>query len=155
LEYWHMGDTKTRFGKVTERSWNEEKRCEDIGIGENTGPAMMPNSVITIRAGRRAAARIRDAGMRPADFGIVPGAAGGPKGLGIAGLARAIFCDWLPSAPGVRHLVGSSIGAWRFAAACRSDAVAALQAFTEAYTQQRYPRRPSARFVSQAARAML
>ena len=115
----------------------------------------MPNSAITIRAGRRALERIRDAGMRAADFGIVPGAAGGPKGLGIAGLDRAIFCEWLPSAPGVRHLVGSSIGAWRFAAACRPDAAVALAQFTEAYTQQRYPRRPSARFVSQAAREML
>ncbi|HEY2628357.1 MAG TPA: patatin-like phospholipase family protein [Usitatibacter sp.] len=100
-------------------------------------------------------ARIRDAGMVPSDFRIVPGAAGGPKGLGIAGLDRAIFGEWLPSAPGVRHLVGSSIGAWRFAAACRSDPVAALDEFTRAYTAQRYPRRPSARLVSQSARKML
>jgi hypothetical protein len=118
-------------------------------------PAIMPNSMLTIRAGRRAIERIRDAGMDARDFTIVPGAAGGPKGLGIAGLDRAIFTEWLPGAPGVRHLVGSSIGAWRFAAACRKDAAVALQEFTEAYTQQRYPRRPSARHVSQSAREML
>ena len=116
---------------------------------------MMPNSALTIRAGKRALARIRDAGMAPSDFTMVPGAAGGPKGLGIAGLDRAIFGEWLPSAPGVRHLVGSSIGAWRFAAACLADPVAALDAFTNAYTEQRYPRRPSARLVSQSARDML
>lgn len=115
----------------------------------------MPNSALTIRAGKRALERIRDAGMVPSDFEIVPGAAGGPKGLGIAGLDRAIFGEWLPSAPGVRHLVGSSIGAWRFAAACLRDPVAALDAFTQAYTAQRYPPRPSARLVSQSARDML
>src|SRR3974390_2020393 len=105
---------------------------------------MMPNSALTIRAGKRALARIRDAGMSPTDFTMVPGAAGGAKGLGIAGLDRAIFGEWLPSAPGVRHLVGSSIGAWRFAAACCSDPVEALGEFTRAYTEQRYPRKPSA-----------
>jgi patatin-like phospholipase len=117
--------------------------------------AIMPNSALTIRAGRRALQRIRDAGMQASDVQIVPGAAGGPKGLGIAGLDRAIFGEWLPQAPGVRHLVGSSIGAWRFAAACCSDPLAALAQFTEAYTEQRYPPRPSARHVSQSAREML
>jgi hypothetical protein len=116
---------------------------------------MMPNSVLTIRAGKRALERIRSAGLNAADVEVIPGAAGGPKALGIGGLDRAIFGEWLPSAPGVRHLIGSSIGAWRFAAACRSDPVAALTQFAEAYTEQTYPRRPSRRFVSQSARTML
>ena len=116
---------------------------------------MMPNSVLTIRAGKRALAHIQSEGFRAADVEIIPGAAGGPKGLGIAGLDRAIFGEWLPAAPGVRHLIGSSIGAWRFAAASRNDPVNALGEFARAYTEQRYPRRPSARFVSQSAREML
>ena len=53
----------------------------------------MPNSVLTLRAGRGALARIREAGLQAADVEIVPGAAGGPKGLGIAGLDRAVFVD--------------------------------------------------------------
>jgi hypothetical protein len=116
---------------------------------------MMPNSVLTIRAGKRALARIQSAGLFAADVEIVPGAAGGPKALGIAGLDRALFGEWLPAAPGVRHLIGSSIGAWRFAAACRADSANALDEFARAYTGQSYPRRPSRRFVSQAARDML
>ena len=111
--------------------------------------------VLTVRAGPRAAARIRAAGLDPADVEIVPGAAGGPKGLGIAALDRAIFGEWLPRAPRVRHLVGASIGAWRFAAACLADPIAALGEFARLYTAQSYPARPSRRFVSQAARAML
>lgn len=110
---------------------------------------------LTIRAGSRALDRIRTHGLQPADVALVPGAAGGPKGLGIAGLDRAIFCDWLPSAPRVRHLVGASIGAWRFAAACCRDPAPVLRAFVEAYTTQTYPRSANANFVSTAARGML
>ena len=116
---------------------------------------MMPNSVLTIRAGKRALAHIRSEGFAASDVEIIPGAAGGPKALGIAGLDRAIFGEWLPGAPGVRHLIGASIGAWRFAAASRNDPANALDEFARAYTEQRYPRRPSARFVSQSARDML
>jgi hypothetical protein len=112
-------------------------------------------SPLTLRAGKRALERIRSHGLDPSDIEIVPGAAGGPKGLGISGLDRAVFGEWLPTAPGVRHLIGASIGAWRFAAACRTDGVAALGDFARAYTEQSYPRRPSRRFVSDAARTML
>jgi len=112
-------------------------------------------SVLSIRAGKRALERIRAHGLDPSDIEIVPGAAGGPKGLGISGLDRAVFGEWLAAAPGVRHLIGASIGAWRFAAACRTDAVGALDDFARAYTEQTYPKRPSRRFVSDAARTML
>ena len=113
------------------------------------------DSVLTLRAGPRAAAKIRAHGLDPAMVEIVPGAAGGPKGLGIAALDRLIFGEWLPSAPRVRHLIGASIGAWRFAAACCPDPVKALSEFARLYTEQSYPPRPSRRFVSQAAREML
>src|SRR6188508_2852914 len=112
-------------------------------------------NVLTLRAGKRALERIRSEGLRASDIEIVPGAAGGPKALGIAGLDRAIFGEWLPAAPGVRHLIGSSIGAWRFASACRADPVAALEEFARAYTGQTYPRRPSRRLVTDSAREML
>ena len=111
--------------------------------------------VLTIRAGKRALERIRAQGLAASDIEIVPGAAGGPKGLGIAGLDRAIFGEWLPAAPGVRHLIGASIGAWRFAAACRVDSIGALDDFARAYTAQSYPRRPSRKLVSESARTML
>jgi hypothetical protein len=113
------------------------------------------NPALTLRAGPRALQKIREHGLDPAMVEIVPGAAGGPKGLGIAALDRVIFGEWLPSAPRVRHLIGASIGAWRFAAACRPDPAEALAEFARLYTQQSYPPRPSRRFVSQAAREML
>src|SRR5258708_13586055 len=103
---------------------------------------MMPSSVLTWRAGPRALARIKSHGLAAADVEIVPGAAGGPKGLGIAGLDRAIFGEWLPSAPVVRHLIGASIGAWRFAAACRKDPLRALEHFPPRTPRQPLPPRP-------------
>ena len=112
-------------------------------------------SVLTIRAGKRALEHLKSGGLDPADVEIVPGAAGGPKALGIAGLDRAIFGEWLPSAPRVRHLIGASIGAWRFAAACCVDPVKTLSEFARLYVEQSYPPRPSRRFVSDAARTML
>jgi hypothetical protein len=112
-------------------------------------------NVLVFRAGPRALQRIRAEGLDPAMVEIVPGAAGGPKGLGIAGLDRAVLGEWLPSAPRVRHLIGASIGAWRFAAASCADPVMALAAFARAYTLQSYPARPSRAFVSNAAREML
>ena len=112
-------------------------------------------SDLVVRAGARALEILRRDGLDPAAVEIVPGAAGGPKGLGIAALDRAVFGDWLARAPRVRHLVGASIGAWRFAAACSPDPVAALAAFADEYTRQCYPKRPSRRFVSDCARTML
>ena len=112
-------------------------------------------SVLDIRAGKRALDRMKTHGLDPADIEIIPGAAGGPKGLGIAGLDRAIFGEWLPSAPRVRHLIGASIGAWRFAAASCVDPMKALSEFARLYVEQSYPPRPSRRFVSDAARVML
>ncbi len=113
------------------------------------------DSVLTIRAGKRALERLKTHGLDPADIEIVPGAAGGPKGLGIAGLDRAIFGEWLPRAPRVRHLIGASIGAWRFAAASCADPMKALGEFARLYVEQSYPPRPSRKFVSDAARVML
>ncbi|HZZ93340.1 MAG TPA: patatin-like phospholipase family protein [Usitatibacter sp.] len=116
---------------------------------------MKPESVLVVRAGPRAAARIAAAGLRAADIDIVPGAAGGPKGLALAAVDREILARWLPQAPRLRHLVGASIGAWRFAAACTGDAARSMDEFTRRYVEQSYPVRPSRRFVSDWARAAL
>ena len=113
------------------------------------------DEVLVVRAGRRALERIRAHGLDPADVEIIPGAAGGPKGLGIAGLDEAVFGTWLPRAPRVRHLVGASVGAWRFAAACRGDAVTGLRDLAREYSGQKYPLRPSRRFITDYAREML
>lgn len=94
---------------------------------------------LTIRAGRRALGRIRERGLRPEDVHVIPGAAGGPKALGLSGLDKAIFGDWLPRVPQERALIGSSIGSWRFAAVASSDnPKSQLAKLAELYTCQRF-----------------
>ena len=112
---------------------------------------MSQSSSLTLRAGPKAMATIRHGGLRPEDIAVIPGAAGGPKALGIIGLDNALFGEWLPRAPRTRDLIGASIGAWRFAAVCRGDALAALKAFGDIYCSQRYPPKPTPRMVSESA----
>lgn len=118
---------------------------------------------LVIQAGPRALAHLRDVGLRPQDIDIVPGAAGGPKGLGLARLDEYIFSDWLPT--GFAHrtapidLIGASIGAWRFAAVCRGrsgdETRATLHAFAKAYSEQKYPRKVNADFITAYARDLI
>lgn len=112
-------------------------------------------SPLSIHAGPKALAHIRLHGLRAQDISIVPAAAGGPKGLIFQKLDQWIFGTWLPSAPRERTLIGASIGAWRMAAACQSDPVAAFQRLCDLYCEQSYPRRPSARFVTQSCERFL
>jgi hypothetical protein len=112
-------------------------------------------SALVIRAGPRALQRIREHGLDPADVAVVPGAAGGPKALGLHGLDVALFAEWFLKAPRVRDLIGASIGAWRFAAACRPDAAQGLREFVRLYAEQRFPPRPGAALVTRKAREML
>ncbi|HEY0418699.1 MAG TPA: hypothetical protein VGC80_04190, partial [Acetobacteraceae bacterium] len=105
-------------------------------------------------AGPQARRHIERHGLQAADVGIVPGAAGGPKGLILGPLDRFLFGEWLPATDHTVHLVGASIGAYRMAAACLDDPVQALLRLERDYTSQHYElpagkRRPTAACVSQ------
>lgn len=67
--------------------------------------------------------RLRDNPLSAEDVHVIPGAAGGPKALGLNGLDKTLFGHWLPNAPQPRALVGSSIGSWRFAALLASASI--------------------------------
>ncbi|MBL0169736.1 MAG: patatin-like phospholipase family protein [Gemmatimonadaceae bacterium] len=120
-------------------------------------------SALTLRAGPRALALIRERGLRLDDVDIFPGASGGAKWLAIAGLDRYLFGTFLrqpstdasasASAPArVRplHCIGSSIGSWRMACLAQRDPVAALARGHHAYIYtQRYSPKPGPREVTQ------
>ena len=95
-------------------------------------------SALTFHAGPLALAQIRAHGLRARDVAVVPAAAGGPKGLVFRSLDQWVFGAWLPAAPRERTLIGSSIGAWRMAAACQKDPVQAFERLGELYSGQRY-----------------
>lgn len=110
---------------------------------------------LTFKAGQRAFGQIRDRGLQAADVGVLPGAAGGPKPLGIQGLDLALFGEWLPSAPRQRALIGASIGSWRFASACLDDPVDGLCRLGELYTEQDFAKGVTPTQISQSCKRML
>ena len=77
-------------------------------------------------------------GLQPQDVGVMPGAAGGPKGLILGPLDRFIFGEWLAQTSHAVHLVGASIGAWRMATACLNNPVAGFAQLEHDYIRQDY-----------------
>ncbi|MDP3827349.1 MAG: patatin-like phospholipase family protein, partial [Polaromonas sp.] len=109
---------------------------------------------LRLYAGPLARRHIEQHGLRPQDVRVVPGAAGGPKGLVLGPLDRFIFGDWLAGSSQPVHLVGASIGAWRMATACLDEPVAAFQRLEDDYIRQHFEvlpgqKRPSAQLVSE------
>ncbi len=101
-----------------------------------------------IHAGPQALSHIREHGLQPGHIGVVPAAAGGPKGLILGPLDRFLFGEWLPQSQQPVHLVGASIGAWRMATACLNDPVTAFARLERDYIQQHYELPPGQKRVS-------
>jgi hypothetical protein len=97
---------------------------------------------LRIYAGPRARAHVAEYGLRPSDVGIVPGAAGGPKGLILGPLDRFIFGEWLAQSSQPVDLVGASIGAWRMATACLHEPISGFARFERDYIAQNYELEP-------------
>lgn len=113
-------------------------------------------SALTFHAGPLALAQIRAHGLRARDVGIVPAAAGGPKGLVFRALDQWVFGEWFPAAPRERILIGSSIGAWRMAAACQRDPVQAFARLGELYSGQRYTsKKPTQQEIDEVVQGLL
>ncbi|MBT9512834.1 MAG: phospholipase [Acidovorax sp.] len=109
---------------------------------------------LRIHAGPRARQHLERNGLHPGDVGVIPAAAGGPKGLILGPLDRFIFGEWLPQSHQPVHLVGASIGAWRMATACLQESVAAFERLEHDYIHQAYElppgkKRPTAAHVSE------
>ena len=118
-----------------------------------TSDLTIPMKALRIYAGPAARRHIAQNGLQPADVGVVPGAAGGPKGLILGPLDRFLFGQWLPRSQQAIDLVGGSIGAWRMATACLDDCVSAFERLERDYIQQQYElppgrKRPTAQQVS-------
>ena len=97
---------------------------------------------LRIYAGPKAWRHIEQQGLQPQDVGVVPGAAGGPKGLILGPLDRFIFGEWLAQGSQPVHLVGASIGAWRMATACLDNPLAGFERLERDYISQDYELEP-------------
>jgi hypothetical protein len=97
---------------------------------------------LRIYAGPAARAHLAQHGLAPEHVRVIPGAAGGPKGLMLGPLDRFIFGHWLPRSAQAIDLVGASIGAWRMATACLGDSAAAFARLEHDYIHQDYELEP-------------
>lgn len=111
--------------------------------------------VLDIRVGSQARQLIQKDGLYAQYVDIIPGAAGGPKGIGIQGLDQAIFGEFLTQAPQTRTLIGSSIGSWRFAAIAGWGAKIGTERLADLYTHLEFHKKMNRQDVGDVCREML
>ena len=97
---------------------------------------------LVFKAGPGAFDTIRRHGFAIDRIGTIAGASGGAKWLVLSQLDRVILSSILPRLEGPVHLIGTSIGAWRFACYAQSDPHAAIDRFEQAYIEQSYSEAP-------------
>ena len=115
----------------------------------------MKQSSLTFRAGAGARDSIRRQGFDVSSVGTIAGASGGAKWLVLSQLDRAILQNLVPKMTGPVHLIGSSIGSWRFACYAQKDPLAAIERFERAYLEQTYSERPDIHEITAKSREIL
>ena len=107
------------------------------------------------RAGPGAFDTIRRHGFAIDRIGTIAGASGGAKWLVLSQLDRVILKTIVPRLRGPVHLVGTSIGAWRFACYAQSDPQSAIERFEDAYIEQSYSDAPDIHEITAKSREIL
>lgn len=111
--------------------------------------------LLRFRAGPAALARIRGEGFSPGQIGTIAGASGGAKWLALSQIDRVVITRILPELRTPVHLIGSSIGSWRFSCYGQEKPLAALERFEEVYLEQRYSESPDRNEISARSREIL
>ena len=115
----------------------------------------MTSHSLIFRAGTGAFQSIRSHGFDVASIGTIAGASGGAKWLVLSQLDRAILSNLVPNMTAPVHLIGSSIGSWRFACYAQSDPLAAIERFENAYLDQTYSEKPDIHEITAKSREIL
>lgn len=106
-------------------------------------------------AGPGALKDVRRNGFCPSRISTIAGASGGAKWLVLSHLDRVIMQKVLPKLSGPVHLMGSSIGAWRFACYAQTAPLAALERLESAYLDQEYSQAPRRDEITAVSRVIL
>lgn len=115
----------------------------------------MASNKLVFRAGPGAIESVRRHGFAVDRIGTIAGASGGAKWLVLSQLDRCILQTVVPKLVGPVHLIGSSIGSWRFACYAQNDPVAAIDRFEEAYVWQSYSDSPDIHEITAKSREIL
>ncbi len=114
----------------------------------------MSAPALCFRAGPTAYAHIDEHGFGLDQVSTLVGASGGAKWLVLSQLDKVLLEALRPRATPL-SLIGSSIGAWRFACYARTDGLATLNRLEHGYINQSYSGAPTASQVSQTSREIL
>jgi hypothetical protein len=113
------------------------------------------NNYLEFRAGPGAYEEIRRRGFSAEQVGTILGASGGPKWLVLSQIDRVIVQKLLPALRQPVHLLGSSIGAWRFSCYGQKDPLAAIERFEREYAGQTYSPNPDIDEITVKSREIL
>ena len=108
----------------------------------------MVSKSLLFKAGPGAFEDIKRRGFSEERIGTIAGASGGAKWLSLSQMDRVIASRVLPKLTGPVHLIGSSIGAWRFACYAQSSPFEAIERFERLYLEQSYSERRDADEIS-------
>jgi len=106
-------------------------------------------------AGPAAYKDVRARGFSEERIGTIAGASGGAKWLVLSQLDRVITEKILPKLSGPVHLLGSSVGAWRFCCYAQPSPRDAIERFEAGYLAQTYSEKPDAAEISRKSREIL
>lgn len=115
----------------------------------------MATNWLQLRAGKRAWLQIKEEGLSEAAVQLLVGASGGPKWFVLQGLDRYLFGEFFADRKEHLNLLGTSAGAWRFAALGQQDPVAASELFCRLYSTQTYSAKPDVQEITDEARKLL
>lgn len=110
---------------------------------------------LTFKAGEGALRSIRNNGFDISSIGTIAGASGGAKWLVLSQLDRVILKTIVPDLCEPVHLLGSSVGAWRFACYAQNDPLAAIKRFESAYIEQRFSDEPDVHEITATSHSIL
>ncbi len=109
---------------------------------------------ISIRAGSKAIDIIREEGLNLSRVKVLAGASGSAKFLVLTGIDRVLM-SLFEDRTDPLYLVGTSIGAFRMAAFCQKDPIAAIGKLEQEYIAQHYDSRPSKEDITRETQRIL
>ena len=115
----------------------------------------MATHSLLFKAGPGAYEDLKRRGFAEERIGTIAGASGGAKWLSLSQLDRVIVSRILPKLTGPVHLIGSSIGAWRFICYAQASPLEAIERFERLYLDQSYSSKPDAAEISRVGREMI
>lgn len=113
------------------------------------------SDILDIYVGANALKTIQEHGFRQELFTTMLGASGGPKWFTLLGLDKYLFGDFFKARTTELNLIGSSAGAFRFAALSQNDPVKAISRLASLYSNTVYSKNANAQEITQKAVELL